>query len=40
MHHLALVPCLLLTFLFGPVGLLLYLAMRAAWKKQVTVDAD
>jgi hypothetical protein len=39
-HHLALVPCLLLTFLFGPVGLLLYLAMRAAWKKQVTVDAD
>lgn len=25
----ALVPCLLLTFLFGPAGLLLYLVVRA-----------
>lgn len=28
--HLALLPCLALTFLFGPVGLLLYFAVRAA----------
>jgi len=28
--HVAVVPCLLLTFMFGPVGLLLYLALRAA----------
>lgn len=28
--HWALVPCLLLTFLAGPVGLLAYLAVRAA----------
>ena len=26
--HLALVPCLLLTFMFGPVGLLLYSGVR------------
>lgn len=26
--HLLVVPCLLLTFLFGPAGLLLYLTMR------------
>lgn len=26
--HLVLVPCLLLTFMFGPVGLLLYLLIR------------
>jgi len=29
-HHLLVVPCLLLTLLFGPVGLLLYLGIRAA----------
>lgn len=33
-HHLAVVPCLVLTFLFGPVGLLLYLALRAGWKQR------
>lgn len=27
-HHLLLVPCLLLTFMLGPVGLLLYLLIR------------
>ncbi len=26
--HLLVVPCLLLTFMFGPIGLLLYLLMR------------
>ena len=28
--HLAVVPCLLLTFMFGPAGLLLYLVFRFA----------
>ena len=28
LSHAALLPCLLLTFLFGPVGLLLYFAVR------------
>jgi len=28
--HLLLVPCLGLTFMFGPVGLLLYFILRAA----------
>ena len=27
-HHLLLVPCLLLTFMLGPIGLLLYLLIR------------
>jgi len=27
--HLLLIPCLLLTFLFGPIGLLAYYALRA-----------
>jgi hypothetical protein len=31
--HLLVIPCLLLTFLFGPVGLLLYFAIRAAKTK-------
>lgn len=31
-NHLAIIPCLLLTFLFGPVGLLVYLSIRAGWK--------
>jgi hypothetical protein len=26
--HLAVLPCLVLTFLFGPVGLLLFLGLR------------
>lgn len=29
--HLLVIPCLVLTFLFGPVGLLLYFALRT-WK--------
>ena len=29
--HLLLVPCLLLTFLFGPVGLLLYFGVRSRY---------
>ena len=31
--HLLVVPCLLLTFLFGPAGLLLYFLVRAAYKR-------
>lgn len=34
-HHLAVVPCLLLTFLFGPVGLLVYLVIRTARTRQL-----
>jgi hypothetical protein len=39
-HHLAVVPCLLLTFLLGPIGLLLYLAIRGAWKRQWLLGND
>jgi hypothetical protein len=31
--HLAVMPCLILTFLFGPIGLLLYLTVRAILQK-------
>lgn len=30
----ALLPCQVLTFMFGPLGLLLYLILRGAWKGQ------
>ena len=33
--HLAVLPTLVLTFLFGPIGLLVFLALRA-WKGQAT----
>lgn len=33
--HLWLVPCLLLTFLLGPVGLLLYLTLRAVLRRRL-----
>jgi hypothetical protein len=29
--HLLVVPCLLLTFLLGPIGLLAYMAVRVRW---------
>ena len=32
MPHAALVPCLVLTFLSGPVGLLLFLVLRVKWR--------
>jgi hypothetical protein len=35
--HPAVVPCLLLTFLLGPVGLLLYLAIRAARSRTLVI---
>ena len=33
-HHLILIPCLLLTFMLGPIGLLLYLLVRWIKTKQ------
>jgi hypothetical protein len=33
-NHWLVVPCLILTFLFGPAGWLLYMAMRAARLRQ------
>ena len=36
-HHLLVVPCLVLTFLFGPVGLLLYFLLRFAFKREFLV---
>lgn len=37
--HLALVPALALTFLFGPVGLLVYCGVRRAFGKNGNVEA-
>jgi hypothetical protein len=37
-HHLVVIICLLLTFLLGPIGLLLYLAIRAGLKNQWSLD--
>jgi ABA DEFICIENT 4-like len=39
-RHLLVVPCLVLTFLFGPVGLLLYFALRAALGRRLTVGEE
>jgi ABA4-like protein len=38
--HLAVIPALVLTFMFGPIGLLLYLLERAFWKKTIAIDAS
>jgi hypothetical protein len=37
-HHLLVVPCLVLTFLFGPVGLLFYFALRAGLRRKLFVE--
>ena len=37
--HLWLIPGLILTFLFGPAGLLVYLAMRAAKTRTLTLES-
>jgi len=39
-HHLLVVPCLALTFLFGPVGLLLYLVLRASMRRRLAVGEE
>ncbi len=33
--RLVVIPCLVLTFLIGPVGLLLYLVVRGFWRKEI-----
>lgn len=39
-HHLLVVPCLILTFLFGPVGLLLYFILRAGVRRRLAVGEE
>lgn len=39
-HHLLVVPCLVLTFMLGPVGLLLYLVLRSIRKRRFTVNEE
>ncbi len=36
--HLAVVPCLVLTFMLGPVGLLLYLILRWSMRRAFVLD--
>ena len=36
--HWLVIPCMLLTFMFGPVGLLLYLLIRWLYTKQYFAD--
>lgn len=36
--HLVVIPCLLMTFMLGPIGLLFYFAIRSAKLRQVTVS--
>jgi len=38
--HLLVIPCLLFTFLFGPVGLLAFWAIRSVVKGQLFLDMD
>ena len=38
--HFLVVPCLLLTFLFGPVGLLVFWAIRSVVRGQLFLDMD
>ena len=39
-HHLLVVPCLVLTFLFGPAGLLLYFILRASIRRRLAVGDE
>jgi len=36
--HLVVIPCLVMTLLLGPIGLLFYFAIRTAKTKQITVS--
>lgn len=38
LNHFLVIPCLALTFLFGPIGLQLYFLLRFAAKKQTLVE--
>jgi hypothetical protein len=40
LRHIFVVPCLLLTFLFGPVGLLLYFILRASIRRRLAVGVE
>ncbi len=37
-HHLLVVPCLFFTFMFGPIGLLLYFGLRFTLKRRFTLE--
>ena len=37
-HHLAVIPCLFMTLMLGPVGLLVYLLVRMGWKRQFVLE--
>lgn len=39
-RHLLVIPCLVLTLMFGPIGLLLYLAVRGALRKKVLISEE
>ena len=39
-HHLVVIPCLALTFVLGPIGLLLYLVVRGTWKRKLLIAAE
>ncbi|HYO92010.1 MAG TPA: ABA4-like family protein [Pyrinomonadaceae bacterium] len=39
-HHLLVVPCLLLTFMLGPIGLLLYFLLRSVLKRRFIFDEE
>jgi len=36
--HLFVVPCLVMTLMFGPIGLLAYLLLRFAMKRELSLD--
>jgi len=38
MPHLLVVPCLFLTFMFGPIGLLLYVVIRGVRTRRIAID--
>ena len=39
-HHLLVVPCLALTLMFGPLGLLAYLGLRAVVRRRLWIEED
>lgn len=38
LHYLVLLPCLALTFLVGPIGLVLFLAVRGGWRRRLILE--
>lgn len=36
--HFLVIPCLVLTFMFGPAGLLVYLCLRFALRRSIAID--